>query len=187
MIVPFSHMAGFMISAYKPLYMSLFDKDLTFTFEDYVKCQIHMPMLLDLYERDIYLFSEASKFLKGDDRYVDSCGEVLKLFYKDMLDMLVRVIKVHPDIQHKIDIVVNFNRDTLFPTKRYSLEDAKEEMRKILTFEKDDWDSGLGAGVIIRFSESEAKTLEANNTLALASILTDVLHSESDPVILEVS
>lgn len=185
-VVPYSHMAGFIISGYRPLYISLFNKDLSFTFEDYVKCNMHMPFMLDLHGRDSMTFYNTLKFIQGEDKYFIECGTTLRWFYSDMLDMLCSVLKHEPKLNHKIDIKVRFGREILFPKKSYQLESVKKELEGILFGNAEFSGNGLGGGVLVRFSDSEVDSLVPNNMLALASILSQFSYTETEPAILEV-
>lgn len=186
MIVPFSHMSGFIISGYKPLYPHYFDRDLTFTFENYVKCQLHLDIMPALYQRDLYLYLKAFKFLSGDDSYFAECGQVLRFFYQDTADMLCNVLKKNPNINTRIYVQTRFNRRTGFPSVQVELDSVVSELREILDSGDSSTIIGFGAGIFSKFNLSEISRLVPNENLALASVLLYYTNNEIEPTILEV-
>lgn len=178
MVIQYNEMAGFIISAYKPLYTSLFNEHLVFTFENYVKCQMHMPALsIDLFDRDIYTYFDVYEFLQGNNRKLDSCVEVLDYFYKDLHKMIVEILKRKPELPYRIDAVTELPYATELAVKTYSLEEEREKIQAALNLETNE-------EILLDFSESEIKQLVASDMLCMASILRK--HRKNGMAILEV-
>jgi hypothetical protein len=176
-------MSGFIISGYKPLYTHLFNRDLTFTFENYVKCQIHLPIIPDIYGRDIYDYVKALKCIKGSSQYREECGKVLIYFYKDMMEMLCSLLKRNPDIKVNINIAVE-TKSLGFPVAHVSLSSVAKDLSNLLEY-GDLSESVIGAGIFTKFTYQEMDKLVPNKALALASILYQYSNGQ-EATILEV-
>jgi hypothetical protein len=179
-------MSGFIISGYKPLYTHYFDRDYTFTFENYVNSQLHLDIIPRLYQRDPYNYLKALKYLGGKTEYADECGKVLKYFYTDMTNMLCNVLKKNPEINNRISIVVDIPRNGDFPVLSVNLDDTIMELRELIDTGSSSAPGGIGPGVFTLFNSVEMSRLVPNETLALASILSYHTGNEIDPTILEV-
>ena len=186
MLVPFNCMNGFLVCGYKPLYTHLFDKDLVFTFENYVKSQLHAPLMTEIYQRDAISYLKALKFLSGGDEYFRDCSRVLKYFYKDIADMVCSVLKQNPKIDIRIMLQVEFNRPTEFTHISVELSSVINDLIETFkTFEVREL-SLLSTSIFVRFNPNELESLVPNQMLALASVLSHYTTSDAEPVVLEV-
>lgn len=184
MIVEFNNMNGFLVNGYKLLYESLMTGDRCFTFDNYVKSQIHLPFLPDLYNRDIFLYEKAYRYLKGEEKYLDDTVKVIEFFYSDILRICSNLLKKVPSTEMTITVIVDMGRDTIFPKVTKSLEEVRGALEGIL--QRGENFDGPYAGVFSNFSNKEMLSLESNNVLALAAILAECLSNKNETVILEV-
>lgn len=162
-------MSGFIISGYKPLYTHLFENDLVFTFENYVKCQVHLPLIIDLYGRNVYDYVKTLKHLEGSSSHKEECGKVLLFFYRDMMEMLCSVLKKNPTLNTNIRIQVD-SRNLNFPVAHVRLSTVLSDLKTMLDY-GDSSNSVIGAGIFTKFTYSEVSNLVPNKALALASVL----------------
>ena len=59
-------------------------------FEQYVKSQLHLNVVHDLFDRDILMYAKALDYLKGDKKQEQVAKEVLFWFYEDVYMFLIR-------------------------------------------------------------------------------------------------
>lgn len=183
MIVSFSRITGLVLGEYALLYKSLFEEDMTLTFHNYVKSQVHLPILPDLYGRDVLAYLETLKYIAGESKDVVSCEKVLRFFYQDMFSMLCNAIKSSPDIEITIWVQAEIPGDNHFPVITRSLDEVKLELEELLA--DPDKDTPY-AGVFYNFSAKERLTLRPSNALAMASILFQLVNVDASPSLLEV-
>lgn len=188
MIVPYSQYMGFIISGFRPLYVHLFNNDLTFTFENYVKSQLHLQVVPDLYNRDIFTYAKALEYLRGNDQYLLECSYVLKYFYQDMTNMICNLLKVSPDIESKISVVSGLGRNSKIPTKKVELAKVVSQLDSSMSgssYVSDD-ETIYSDGVFVKFTYDEVDKLKPNNLLALASILLYYGNDSTETYVVEV-
>jgi hypothetical protein len=174
----------FIVSGVKPIHMHFFNRDLTFTFENYVKSQLHLQIVSDLYGRDIFVYKKALDYLRGKDQFLYECSLVLKYFYQDMANMLCNVLRTELDISPCIKIETSLGRESKIPKKQLVLQDIVAELKGVL--ENGDSTDGFSIGVFAQFNYEELERLEANDLLALASILLYFGNNSEETYIVEV-
>lgn len=75
------------------LYRELFSvpsEFLELDFVEYVKSQLQLDLVSELYSRDIGCYFNTYKFLEGDGLYAADAKKVLRYFYSDMMWFLIR-------------------------------------------------------------------------------------------------
>lgn len=170
MIVPFNQFLIFIVVGVKPFRMETFrDRELTFTFENYVKSQLHLQTVTEIYGRDINLYLNTLNYLRGQDKYLYECSQVLKYFYADMTNMMCNVLRSDYANRTKIEIKVDLPRNTQLPKKVVKLSEVVEELREVLEGRTDGKDF-ISTGIFTRFQYNELAKLEPSGLLALASI-----------------
>lgn len=58
-------------------------------FSDYVKSQLHLNLVSDLYHRDVGDYFDAYQYLTGNTAYLKECLRVVRYFYHDMAHFLI--------------------------------------------------------------------------------------------------
>jgi hypothetical protein len=186
MIIPYTQMMGFIVNGYKPVYTHYFNRELTFTFENYVKSQLHLQVVTELYGRDIFQYNNALKYLRGEDKFVLDCSEVLRFFYQDMTNMLCNVLKKNPDLNTKVMIVSDLGRPSQIPSKKVSLSDVVEELQESMHGSGDSKSTIYSDGIFVKFGYDELDSLKANELLALSSVFLYYGSNSAETYVVEV-
>ncbi len=63
-------------------------KVLNIAYSDYVKSQLHLNIVTDLFNRSVIQYKKANDFLNGDVRFKKSALKVLEYFYEDIINFL---------------------------------------------------------------------------------------------------
>lgn len=92
-------------------------------FSSYVKSQIHLCIVSDLYGRSILDYVDAAKYLNGYKAYVKSAERVLHYFYEDMSRFL---------INNPYNLVFQVLVDVDFPSINVDVKTVKEEFESLL-------------------------------------------------------
>jgi hypothetical protein len=177
MKVPYSKMLSFILSGHKLLYPHLFEGELGFSFENYIKSELHLQTVPDVYGRDILQYYGALKYLRGDESQRQACVAVLKYFYQDMGNMICNVLKDDPKKNVRITIDCRINRYVEIPTKRISLKEVVIDLEYVMTGESSAIKNSFATSIFAKFDPGFLDNLVPNELLALASILTHYAHS----------
>lgn len=183
MIVPYDHLAGPVLSGYRLLYNYLFTTDMTFTFENYVKSQVHLPILPDLHNRSPYTYLNALGYISHKSTDPTACIEVLRYYYSDLLNMLVNILKKNPEPTITIVVEALIPEDNYFPVLTRSLPEVRDILEQLL--DNPEMETPYSA-VLALFSTKELAELKPTNVLAMAGILSQLVHVDKSPVLLEV-
>lgn len=190
MKIPYNYMSNFLQVGMRanPLRSLAFNRDLTFSFEEYVKSEIHLPGLTQIYsDRDIFEYNGSFEYLfKGKDEYVLDCAKTLRYFYEDMTNVLCNVLRQNPLIDSNITIDCRVSRETKIPYKKIALSEVLEELRSVLEDGKDFAEASIAGSILLKFSYEEFDKLKATRLLALASVLFYYSQSSDDIYLIEV-
>lgn len=77
-------------------------QELTIKFSEYVKSQVHLNIVADLYDRSISEYAKTLSYLNGDVVYSEEAEKVLGYFYQDMANFLIN----NPD-DVKLNLIVD--------------------------------------------------------------------------------
>ena len=99
------------------------ENSLSINFIEYVKSQLHVNIVSDLFGRDIFCYLNAYKFLKGDYLLEGEALKVLHYFYEDIANFLI-----NNPVNMKMDLKINSNFDSSlqFPYSASTLFDFSE-------------------------------------------------------------
>lgn len=92
-------------------------------FSNYVKSQIHLCIVEDLFGRSIIDYINAAKYLQGYKMYRESAEKVLKYFYADMSRFLINNLY---DVLFKVVVDVDFD------TESVNVGEVKAEFERLL-------------------------------------------------------
>lgn len=178
MLIPYDHMADPILSSINILCSpTLYKQELRFEFEEYVKCQLHMPILSKFFNRDIYAQLKAHMYITSKSSDISSIPEVLKWYYSDMLNMLVKLIKSKPDLDSSIIVQALLDRENNFPIVFRSISQVQKDLKKLLD-SSGEYDTPYSA-VLQNFSSKEISLLTPTTNLAMAAILSEMLLGNS--------
>lgn len=99
-------------------------QELRIRFSEYVKSQIHLNIVEDLYKRSVSEYAKALYYLNGNGMYKDTAEKVLEYFYRDLAAFLI-----NNPVNIKLNIVIDFEVDNEFVV---NLADVKEQFTAIL-------------------------------------------------------
>ena len=92
-VLPYSHFDQLILVAASKCPDALITvntQTLILNFEQYVKSQLHLNVVHDLFDRDILMYAKALDYLKGDKKQEQVAKEVLFWFYEDVYMFLIR-------------------------------------------------------------------------------------------------
>lgn len=100
------------------------DKVLKISYSDYIKSQLHLNIVTNLFGRPIHLYKKAYDYLAGDIRHVKTAQKVLEYFYEDIINFLK-----YNKHNVKIELIV----DVKLPNKikEYNYSEIKEGLLKL--------------------------------------------------------
>lgn len=181
MIIPFQQMNIFIINSFKPLYGHIFDNDnINITFTNYIKSQIHLNIVTDLYGRDLKIYRESLRYIKGDDECFASFCKTLKFFYSDIARMILN--NINKDIHICID--VDITRDTILRKETIDLKNYQTLIDNVLSGEANTIEEMLILKQLNRFTLKQLSELKSSRFLSLAILLLNRA-KEKDIVLLE--
>lgn len=126
MVIPYYKMNAFLVNGYTPVYSNLLDYKPTLKFTEYLKSQLHSNIITTLYQRDIFNYAEALKFMNGEDRYFDSYKQSIKYFYRDMGNMLGNLL---PKVNEFFELVdFNIPRSEILECVTVNLEELEQDI-----------------------------------------------------------
>lgn len=126
MEIPYYKMNAFLINGYTPVYSNLLDYKPTLKFKEYLKSQLHSNIITTLYQRDIFNYAEALKFINGEDRYFDSYKLSIKYFYRDMGNMLGNLL---PKVNGFFELVdFNIPRSEILEKVTVNLDELEQDI-----------------------------------------------------------
>lgn len=184
MKVPYDKMLCLLSVEYRPNYTSVFEQDLTFTFEEYVKSQLHLNVMAALHGRDLFTYSRALKYLRGETEYLVECNMVLKYFYQDMANMICGLLKASPGTKARITIESDLVFSDRFSVKRIKLSQVVDELKK--SIETGQAVGTFSVGILARFRYGELDKIVPNDLLATASIFSYYGNDSQEPCLVEV-
>lgn len=187
MRVPYNYLGSFLLNGCEPLFLSVFDheEDREFRFSDFVYCNIHMPILIQLRQRDMYSFWATGKYLEGDTSFEQECAKTLKYFYSDMADTLAAMLKYKPTSTGKVDIVTDIYDLTNYTVKTFVKSKVLEDISFILENSEERDNSSVGPDFLSRFTNSEIDRLVPTDALCSLATLAYTL-SFDERVVMEV-
>lgn len=99
------------------------ENSLSINFIEYVKSQLHVNVVSDLFNRDIFCYLNAYKFLKGDYLLEGEALKVLHYFYEDIANFLI-----NNPINVRVDLQINSTLDSSlqFPHSASTFYDFSE-------------------------------------------------------------
>lgn len=99
------------------------ENSLSINFIEYVKSQLHVNVVSDLFDRDIFCYLNAYKFLKGDYLLEGEALKVLHYFYEDIANFLI-----NNPINVRVDLQINSTLDSSlqFPHSASTFYDFSE-------------------------------------------------------------
>lgn len=167
MRIPYTHMSSFLLTT------SFSEPKATVSFLDYVKSQIESDILLKVKERKSEPYLHTYKFLTGQGSNMEAYRKVLKFFYEDLTDSIVRYIKVGKEFE--LVLLVEDPYRTL-PQFSVTLSDIEKDIYESLVSEEM---AGEFVGFLTKFSVSELSDLKPSKMLALASALHEASVSDN--------
>ena len=105
-------------------------KEFSVQFSQYVKSQVHLNIITDLYSRNMSEYVKTLHYLNGDLSYKDDAKRVLSYFYQDMAHFLVNNpenVKLRIIVDTQIGKDVHVNLDSIISEFRRVLNDASKE------------------------------------------------------------
>lgn len=126
MEIPYYKMNAFLINGYTPVYSSLLDYKPTLKFKEYLKSQLHSNIITPLYQRDIFNYADALKFINGDDRYFDAYKVSIKYFYRDIGNMLGNLLPKVNEFFELIDF--NIPRSEILDRVTVNLSELEQDI-----------------------------------------------------------
>ncbi len=106
--------------------LKVWTSDISIDFFDYVKSQVHLNLVDDLYRRPLQEYVKAMRFLNsGDACYKESALRVLRYFYHDMGRFLV---KCENDIQFFIQVPDSLG----LPVMEYNVTEVRKELFAVI-------------------------------------------------------
>lgn len=187
MLVKYNSMLNFLLASVSPLHTVVMDRELTFSFSEYIKCELDTVALTELYpDRTQQEYVNAYKFTElGDSEKSKDCSKVLRYFYRDLCGLFVNVIRQCPDLNTdiKIDTQVLHKR-TPFSNHIECLEIGKIKQDLGIMLSKESKVENLDplvTSVVLNFDYEELQKLIPTNLLSLVAALTH-LSSDSTPL-----
>lgn len=105
--------------------LSISKKEISINFLDYVKSQVHLNIADDLYNRPFHEYADALRYLtNGYSMYLETTKEVLRYFYTDMTNFLIR----NP---YNVSLKICVDADLGLPEVRYDVDKVKVELREM--------------------------------------------------------
>jgi hypothetical protein len=172
----------------RPLNTLALNRELTISFEEYVKCEIHLPGLTQIYtDRDVYEYKRAYEYLfKGYDKYLLDCSKVLKYFYEDLTNVFCNVLRQNPLIETNFSIDCQVRRETKMLYKSISLPEVVRDLRGALEEGRELPDDSIAGSILAKFDYEELGKLKPTALLALSSVLYYYSKSSEDIYLIEV-
>lgn len=167
--VPYTHYFFYVLGARKIVRPDQFKGELTFTLDNYIKSQIHLQVVRQLFGRDIMKYKYALDYLEGDDSRLYEFSLVLRYFYQDHADMLCNIVRANFPDPPKVNVSTKVNRNVDLANTSVSMSDIKLELSDLLGGNLRD-DAPFGLGIISKFDQKDIPTLQSSDLLALASI-----------------
>lgn len=100
--------------------------ELYIQFSDYVKSQLHLNLVSDLYHRDVGEYFNAYQYLIGDESHIKDCLRVVRYFYHDIAHFLINNLD-----SVEIELVIDAPGITSLDLKEGSLV-ARQELQRIM-------------------------------------------------------
>lgn len=93
MIIPYYQMNSLILNSYQCIYPDIYRLKPRITFENYVKSQLHCNIVTALFNRSILRYSGALKFIRGNDKHLKDYEIVLKWYYEDLANIILKGMK----------------------------------------------------------------------------------------------
>lgn len=126
----YKYLNNFLVNSSRANYTHYFDSEITVDFEDYVKSQVHFPLLY-LMNRDMKEYLYCLQYLSGDLTYHSSFLKVIQYYYEDMANIMFNCFKyLEPS---KIIISNDFPNMGGLSLYEFDLEEVKKNLELALS------------------------------------------------------
>lgn len=184
MNIPYQQMNCLIVNSYKPVYPLYFQTEsFNFKLEEYIKSQLHLNVMPNLFQRDLRDYHRCLLYTRGDDRYFGDFCKVLRYFYTDIANM---ILKVNPEVEIlDVTVDVTLSRETKLESKIINIHDIVNDTAFILKGEYERVKFKALSESLDTLSFKTISTLQPTPVVALALLLLHYSRSE-ELVLLEV-
>lgn len=99
----------------EPIWHIKTDKVLQIRYSDYVKSQLHLNIVSDLFNRSSMIYKNALDYINGDNTCESSAETVLQYFYEDILNFLLNntyniklEVQIDTDFSQVNEVICNY-------------------------------------------------------------------------------
>lgn len=104
-------------------------RGLLVSFSNYVRSQIHLCIIEDLFNRNLFEYAGALKYIHGFKAYRKEACQVLRYFYQDMSKFLIK----NPE-----NIFLKVIVDVDFPAESINILQVKNQFTELMSHRSDD-------------------------------------------------
>lgn len=152
--------------------LTISKRRMTVAFSDYVKSQLHLNTITEIFSRDLSDYAKTLHFLQGDAKYVDEACKVLRYFYTDLAGFLINNLE---DIQLSVVVDADFGED--LPEEFVDVIAVRSQLLDLVSDDCSEEElitklSSCKYSAILDSAENDV--VEKQNSYALAAILSDL-------------
>lgn len=145
--------------------LSINKEEISISFLDYVRSQVHLNIADDLYHRPFHEYADTLRYLtNGYSMYLETAQKVLRYFYSDMASFLIR----NP---YNVKMFVCVNAELDLPETKIDVVKVKKDLQEMASADSVEELASFAYPEILDFVKSKDDLLAKIDSYSVAAVL----------------